>query len=153
MLLQSNSFEHTGPISCYTGSDGRFPMILALSSICTVSDASLHSNVVSVSRCQLLPAISLLPLPYLGDNEGQNKHSEDDCNHTGCEWHTESPIHRVFTGLSPISQCAVTHRPCASSRGNHACPVTITPSLSAGGQVVVDASGVRSNGSSRSGHA
>lgn len=130
-----------------------FTMILALKQLlCDVCDESLHSNVVALSCCQLSPAILLLPLPHFGDDKGKNEQAEDDSYHADCEGQTERPIYSVFTELSSVSQRALTQQLCATSWRRHTCPMTITLILSTGGQAVVDASGLRSNRSSRSGH-
>ncbi len=87
-----------------------------------------------------VPLVLLLLLPYLGEDESQDQHPEDDGQHTQGQRQTQRPVDRVLTGFAPVAKLTVTHQISAAARRYHAGTVVIAVSLSTGGQAVVDAS-------------
>lgn len=106
--------------------------------------SSLHSDVVAMFLCQKSPVPLLLLLPQFREEKRDDQQPDDDGHHAQGQRQTQRPVDRVVAGAAPVAELTLTHQVAAAAGRHHAGTVTIAPSLSTGGQAVVNASPLRS---------
>lgn len=83
----------------------------------------------------VLPAVFLLSLSALGQDERQDQQPYDDAQHTQGERQTEWPVDGVVTGLALVAQVTLTHHIHSCTHRRHAGAVAGAVELTARGQV------------------
>lgn len=96
-----------------------------------------------------IPVILLLLLSQFGKYESQDQHPNDDGHYAEGQRYAQRPVDRIVAELATVAQVAFAHQVAAASPRYDTGTMAVALQLSAGRQVVVDASRL---GRARGGH-